>query len=104
MSQYIVVETPGGKIVAEVDAKADSGGISLVGIREKLPSFEDAAASLKKNAKYLLDLMTELGPDEVEIECGLKAGVEGGNSFWGLAKVSGEASYTVKLKWKAEED
>jgi hypothetical protein len=104
MSRYIPVETPGGTILAEVEDTEDVGGIELVSAKTKFPSFEEAAASLRANARFLLRAMNDLAPDEVEVSCGIKVGAEAGNAFWGLAKASGEASYTVTLTWKAEED
>ena len=41
-------------------------------------------------------------PDEVEVTFGLKAAGEAGN--FAVAKVGAEASYTVTLKWKREEE
>lgn len=107
MNRYVQAKTPGGEILVEtdggVDSLANSEGLESVGATGRLPTFEDASAALKKNAEYLLTIMRELSPDEVIVSCGLKAGAEGGNSFWGLAKVSGEASYTLTIKWKASE-
>ncbi|MCL4265787.1 MAG: hypothetical protein KJ069_21415 [Anaerolineae bacterium] len=100
MSRYIEVETPGGLILAEIDDSEDLSGIELVGIREKLPTFAEACASLKRNADFILNVTGDLAPDEVEISCGIKVGAEGGNVFWGLAKTSGEATYSITLKWK----
>lgn len=106
MSQFMVVDTPAGKLLAEVEGHNDSimnpEGIQLVSVRGKLPSFEEVCESLKKNAKYIKTSIEDLHPNEVQISFGIKLGAEGGNSFWGLAKVSGESSYTVTLKWKAE--
>jgi hypothetical protein len=104
MGQFVPVETSGGVIWAEVDDTADVGGIVLAGANAKFPSFEEAVATLKANATYLREVLkNELAPTEVEISCGIKVGVEGGNTFWGLAKATSEASYTVNLKWKTED-
>lgn len=102
MSRYIETQTPGGVIIVEVEDDGKKDGFKLVGAKDKLPTFEEASKALKKNARYLLDLLDEMAPDEIEVSCGIKAGVEGGSTFWVLAKASAEASYTVKLKWKKE--
>lgn len=103
MSNYVIVNTPGGQILAEVSESADSQGIELMGISDKLPTFEEASGALRQNAKHILDRLLELQeliPDEVTISCGIKVGIEAGNAFWGLAKASSEASYDVVLTWK----
>jgi Trypsin-co-occurring domain 1 len=103
VSRYVLANSPGGEILVEADDAGDiipdTEGLEAV---RALPSFEEASASLKKNAEYLLQLFRDLSPDEVTISCGLKVGAEGGNSFWGLAKVSGEATYTITITWKAD--
>ncbi len=103
MSKYIPVETPGGTIWAEIDANSDNAGLVLTSVQDKaVESFEEVTNSLKKNAQFLLNSLAELAPTEVEVSCGIKVGAEGGNTFFGLAKASGEASYTITLKWKSE--
>ncbi|MBO0719813.1 MAG: hypothetical protein J2P41_03270 [Blastocatellia bacterium] len=101
----MLMKTPGGEMLVETDEtlffNSDEGLESISAGR--LISFEEASAALKKNAEFLLSAMRELSPDEVCISCGLKAGAEGGNSFWGLARVSGEASYTLTIKWKSSQ-
>ena len=44
-------------------------------------------------------LRERLGPDEIELDFGVK--VSGGVSWWFFAKANGEASIGVKLRWKA---
>jgi hypothetical protein len=102
VNHHIPINMPGGIILAEVEDAQDVG-IELVGAGIKLPSFEEAAARLKVSATYLLETLTDLAPSEVKISYGMKVGVEAGNAFWGLAKASGEANYTVTLKWKTED-
>jgi NTP-dependent ternary system trypsin peptidase co-occuring protein len=104
MRRYVQANTPGGELLVETGEGGDSlennEGLESVGAGDRLPSFEEASAAMKKNAEYLLNIMRELSPAEISISCGLKVGAEGGNSFWGLAKVSGEASYTLTIKWR----
>lgn len=98
-----MVETPGGLLLAEIDV-LDKNGIDLVGIRDKFPTFENACLTLRQNAEQLLGIMHQLSPQEVEISFGIKVGVEGGNAFWGLAKASSEANYSIRLKWSEQEN
>lgn len=103
MAPYIIAKTPGGEILVEVDEGTQTKGITLAAKPDISKSFEEAADAMKANAKYLHKVIEELSPHEVEIAFGIKAGAEGGTPFFGLAKVSGEASYTVTLKWVSEE-
>lgn len=101
---YIPVETPGGIIWAEVEEKDNTQGLVLTSIQDQaFKSFKDVATALKHNAQFLLGALKGLGPQEVEMSFGIKVGAEGGVSFFGLAKASGEANYTVTLKWKPDE-
>jgi hypothetical protein len=104
MAPYVFVNTPGGEILAEVDEGTKTERITLAAMPDVAQSFEKAAEAMKANARRLYELLEELSPDEVEISFGIKAGAEGGTPFFGLAKVSGEASYTVTMKWKAGEE
>ena len=104
MSNYATVDTPGGSILVELENTDNVDGIELASSRGSLPSFEEAGNSLKENAKYLLEIMKDLSPNEVEVSCGIKVGAEGGNILWGLAKTSGEASFTITLKWNDKKD
>jgi hypothetical protein len=101
MTRYVPVETPGGKVWAEIE-EADTEGIVLVtAYEDALKSFQEATNALKTNAAFLLESMATLAPQDIEVSFGIKVGVEAGTPFFGLAKASGEGSYTVTLKWKA---
>lgn len=100
MSNYIPVETPGGIIWVEISAKEDVNILELTAFQDRAyESFRDTANALKANAQYLKELILELQPDGVEISFGIKVGVEGGNTFFGLAKATSEANYDVKITW-----
>jgi hypothetical protein len=45
-------------------------------------------------------MLEVVAPDEVEMAFGITVGAEAGTPFFGLAKASSEASYTVKIIWK----
>ena len=106
MSQYIPVETPGGIFWAEIEETEEAHRITLTHVDPKkvLGSFEETAEALKKNASFLLESLEDLAPDEVTVAFGIKVGAEAGTPIFGLAKASGEASYTVTLKWKGSSD
>lgn len=101
---YIPIKTPGGTIWAEIEDTDQADTPSLASIKDDaLRSFQESVEALKTNAQYVIQSLEALGPEEMEVTCGIKVGVEGGTPFFGLAKASGEASYTIKLKWKANE-
>lgn len=99
MTHFIPIETPGGKIWAEVEDIDEVDSVELTG-NPPFQSFDQAVQAMKQNAVILLTSLENLGPEEVEVSFGVKAGAEAGTPFFGLAKASGEASYSVKLVWK----
>lgn len=104
MNRYIPVETPGGLIWAEVEETDKSKNLTLTSSQDKtLRTFPETVKALRENAKFLLKTLEDLSPQEMEVSFGVKVGVEAGAPFFGLAKASGEGSYTVTLKWKAQE-
>ncbi len=101
MSNFISVNTPGGQIWVEVDESIESRAPELTSASEKaFRNFEQTVTALKKNALFIIKAMEDLAPTEIEATFGITAGVEAGVPLFGLAKASGEASYTVKLKWE----
>lgn len=102
MGKFVTMDTPGGLIWVEVDdLEGESEDIVLVSkqLDKASESFKDAVGSFRENAKFLMDSLESLAPGEVEITFGIKAGIEGGTPFFGLAKASTEGSYNVKMKW-----
>ncbi|MFG6096722.1 hypothetical protein D0962_24630 [Leptolyngbyaceae cyanobacterium CCMR0082] len=102
MSQFLSVETPGGPIWVEVPDGEDTESVELVANKRDIHrTFEASAQALKKNAQYLINLMSSLGPQEVEVTFGMSVGVEASVPVFALAQANGEASYTVTLKWQS---
>jgi hypothetical protein len=98
---YIQMQTPGGTIWAEVEDTETVGGLErAAGSPQVFQTFEEVVKALKENAKFLQDTLLDLAPDEVEVSFAIKAGAEAGVPLFGLAKATGEGSYTVTLKWK----
>jgi hypothetical protein len=102
MERFVPLEFYGSRALIEVDEGVKKVGIKLLGKGDKWPKFEDAVETMKRSAQFLKECVNALAPSEVELTCGLKVGVEGGNTFWGFAKTSGEATYSVRLKWSSE--
>lgn len=101
MNQFIPVETPSGIIWAEIEETPEAQGIILTGRADSaFRRFEDAARALKENADFLMKMFADLSPQEVTISFGISVGAEAGNPIFGLAKVSGQSSYSVTLKWQ----
>ena len=107
MPKFVSIDTPAGMMLAEVDDTVGFvGGIPSVltaGDDHSSKSFKQTIFRLRENAEYLRRQLEELGPQEITVECGLKIGAIAGTPIFGLAKVSGESSYTVKLRWSVEE-
>jgi hypothetical protein len=104
MSRFIPIETPSGMIWAEIEETPEDGIILTGRTDHVFNKFEDAARVLKENADYLIKMFTPLGPQEVSISFGISIGVEAGTPIFGLAKVNGQSSYSVTLKWQASKD
>lgn len=100
MTRFIPIETPGGTIWAEIEEIGDADSIQLTA-NKPFRSFNEAVQAMRHNAGIILTAIKDLGPEEVEVSFGIKAGAEAGTPFFGLAKASGEASYSVKLSWKS---
>ena len=104
MSRFLSVDTPGGPIWVEVSDEDDTESVELVANRKEIHrTFEASAQALKRNAQYLIDSMASLKPTEMEVTFGMSVGVEASTPVFALAKANGEASYTVTLKWKSDD-
>jgi hypothetical protein len=111
MTSYLEFATEdGGTILVEIDEKEikREAGVQKAGVKEILQGAVaqarttiDAAleAVVRHNAKAFINAVGGMidPPDAVEMTFGLKGTGEGGN--FAIAKVSGEASYSITLKW-----
>lgn len=99
MSRFVEMSGSDGIILVEVeDDETDS--LELVGAKAQKSSLTSVMATLIKNGKSILEQSRELSPDEIELEFGIKGGVEAGVPIWGLAKASAEGNITIKMHWK----
>ena len=99
---FVEVQTPSGPVYIEVDEY--SGRIQAASGEVIQERFQQSLNSLKAYTAQVLADLNEFSPDEVEVSFGIKAGVEANTIMFGLAKASGEASYTVTLKWAPEKN
>lgn len=98
-------QTESGSIVVEGDA--EELGYASVSLRpgevihDVKATFEGALIGFRDSAESALRVFRDdvLGPDEVEIEFGLKLNAAAGAV---LAKASAEGHLTVKLRWARE--
>ena len=106
MKKIIPLKTIGGIIYAEVDVDTDDSDSIVLASKSDVDtavgSFDAIINAIKQDAQHLKDSVDGLAPNEVEISIGIKAGVKGGTTIFFLSEVSGEASYTVKMKWTKE--
>jgi hypothetical protein len=110
MSDYIQFTTEDGAtiLVEASEEEIAQRGIREAGLKgetEKVvakaqASFEQALDVVRYNATAFINKVRGLSdpPDEVEMTFGLKVTGEVGN--FAVAKVGGEANYTVKLTWR----
>ena len=64
-------------------------------------SFNQSIAGVRQSAEELVNQLSALSPDEMEVNFSLKAtGELGGNLV--IAKLGGEVNYSVTLKWHKE--
>jgi hypothetical protein len=90
----ILVETDEKKTRGWTKASNNKVGDLIASVDQK---FEQAFAGVKKSAMVLRQQLEEMRADEVTVTFGLKAAGEAGN--FAIGKVTGEANYTVTLKW-----
>ena len=112
MARYIEFSTGEGEaLLIEVDEQeAPAPGVMKAGLLERRGtdvvasakrSFDDAVrAIVGQNVESFTGAVTQLKkpPDEVELLFALKATGEVGN--FAIAKVGGEANFTIRLSWK----
>jgi len=108
MTRYIEFPTEDGDtVLIEVEENEDSG-IRKAGINPKDfiepadKTFEQALSSLRTSAQAIVRAVSKLTqpPDELEVTFGLK--VAGEINTLAVVKASGNATYTVKMRWKRQ--
>jgi hypothetical protein len=72
-------------------------GYRPVGAGEVVGRVEEAVRPAVEAAHVVLDRIKALGPDEVEVKFGIKAG---GSAGWLIAKAAAESSFEVTMTWK----
>ena len=115
MTQYIQFPTAdGGTLLVEVEAREEqTEGLVKAGLGDKVTArlievrdtFEATMMeTVRRNAEAFIRTMRALSdpPAEAEIAFGVNAAAEAG--YAAIAQASGEASYTVTLTWKREEN
>jgi len=113
MSNYMeFTSTDGSKIFVEVEEKLSTdGGLIKAGASDKVKGAVNAAQVafeaviervVVQNAQAFVNAVGKLSesPAEVEVTFALKAAGELG--IFTIAKISGDANYTVKMVWKRQ--
>ncbi|MFF2807692.1 CU044_2847 family protein [Streptomyces sp. NPDC058000] len=75
-------------------------GFHPVGAEEVAGRVREAVSPAVEAARTVLDRVTALGPDEVQVKFGIKVN---GTANWLIAKAATEANFEVTLVWKPEE-
>lgn len=102
MNHFITLALGEIETKIEVDERRQEGrqynGPKFNEVRIQL---EEQMKPLLETAKYIVEQMKQVAPDETELSFGIKASGEGG--FLGFAKAGAEAQFQVKMTWKASE-
>ena len=108
MTSYLLglpVGTAGaGLLVFEVDRSDISDDLVLASpkpgqlIAKAQVTLEQALIELKPPLQEVMDVLKELGPDEAEVEFGLKIGGETGVI---IAKGTAEVNFVIRMSWKS---
>ncbi|MFJ5673972.1 CU044_2847 family protein [Streptomyces sp. NPDC093097] len=77
-------------------ASGDAGVVARARV-----SLDDAMAQVRPTLTRVVDTLRELGPDEAEVEFGLKVG---GDTSVIIAKGTAEVNFAVRLKWARTAD
>jgi Trypsin-co-occurring domain 1 len=89
------------QILVEVDDDGD--GLEQVGLGEAIVDagrrLEEVFGSVRPALQTLSRMLREFGPEEHEIEFGMKLTLEAGAI---VARTSSEANFVVKLRWKRD--
>lgn len=62
-------------------------------------TLDQALARLKPSLRKMIDVLKDLGPDEAEVEFGLKIGGESGVV---IAKGTAEVNFVIRMSWKSD--
>ncbi|MET7402990.1 CU044_2847 family protein [Dactylosporangium sp. NPDC005572] len=81
----------------------DAGGVSEVGLRDAL-STEAMWRALEEVADSIQSVWQKVKPTEAEAEFGLGCAVKSGQLHSFLVGGSAEATFKIKLKWKAAQE
>lgn len=106
MAKLVRVETDSGPVLFEVDELPGQGTVRISrsgkNVVAELDERLDAAlASVRPAAAAILDSLTDLAPQTVEVEFGLKLDAEAGVV---IAKSGVSGHFTIKLTWNRTAD
>lgn len=83
----------------EVDDNGDGEWHNNCLCSEERYDLKDEFDKLMVNARYIVNQLKDLSPDETELNFGIKVGGEG--KLLCFAEVSTEAQFNVKMTWKS---
>jgi hypothetical protein len=99
-TEILAVELPDGGGLVRAEVEVGAGDVSAFSERLPLHEVQETIQRVGRWAvRTVRDHMPE-PPDEVEVEFGIKLGVESGKVVGILAKASGETALTFRMSWK----
>lgn len=90
-----VFEVEGGLAGSDLDLAAGGNGM----VARARVTLEEALSQVRPTLGKVIDAVRDSGPDEIEIEFGLKVGAD---SNVIIAKGTSEVNFAVRLTWKRE--
>lgn len=99
MSKVVTMLLDGVETKIEVSDKGDGEWHNNCFCSEDRYDLKDEFDKLMVNARYIVNKLKDLSPDEAELSFGIKVGGEG--KLLCFAEVSTEAQFNVKMKWKS---
>lgn len=96
MTKYTLLTLGGLQVRVETETSEghhDSGPSEKSGI-----DLEEQLYPLLETARYMMQQMRQMGPQEVELSFGIK--VNGERNFLAIARNGAEAQFNIKMAWK----
>lgn len=99
-TEVLALELPDGGGLVRAEVAVGAGDVSGLGDRLPLHEVQETVERVGRWAVRTVRDHLPDPPDEVEVEFGIKLGLESGKVVGILAKASGETALTFRMSWK----
>jgi len=100
MPKYLETKVSGHALFFEINTNDEISDSILLGKPNKSVSFEEILRDVNVTIKSVFDSLENTGIEEIEFEYGIRLGVKAGIPIWVISEASGEANFSIKVKWK----